>query len=101
MFCIRFQWVSLLINSSTSMLAILWMAGSLPVEAEKLKRAYKRKCHQKVIFGNKIGERFETDLIDASNFVLSACSIIYFYRSTLLAFAGTILTYTVLLMSKG
>ncbi|GFQ77929.1 uncharacterized protein TNCT_481561 [Trichonephila clavata] len=99
-FFMRFQWASLLIFSSTGMLAILWKAGSLPIEAEKLKKAYRRKCHQKLIFGNKVGEHFETDLIDTSNFVLSACNIIYFYRSTLLAFAGTILTYTVLLMSK-
>ncbi|GFS31951.1 hypothetical protein TNIN_226991 [Trichonephila inaurata madagascariensis] len=60
------------------MLAVLWKAGSLPIEAEKLKRAYRRKCHQKLISGNKAGERFETDLIDTSNFVLyHHCSGIY------------------------
>ncbi|GFQ72175.1 uncharacterized protein TNCT_575551 [Trichonephila clavata] len=95
------EWVLLFMNSSFGLLAILWKAGNLPIEAEKLKIAYRRKCREKLVSENKVGElRSEIDLIDTSNFVLSGCNIIYFYRSSLLVLTGTILTYTVLLMSK-
>ncbi|GFY58808.1 uncharacterized protein TNIN_274641 [Trichonephila inaurata madagascariensis] len=94
------EWILLFMNSFCGLLAILWKAGNLPIEAENLKRVYRRKCRQKLLSENKVCElRSEMDLIDTSNFVLSGCTIIYFYRSSLLALAGTILTYTVLLMS--
>ncbi|GFQ75774.1 uncharacterized protein TNCT_259411 [Trichonephila clavata] len=97
----QIEWILVFMNSSCGLLAILWNAGSLPIEAEKLKIAYRRKCRQKLLSENKVGElRSENDLIDTSNFVLSGCNIIHFYRSSLLALAGTILTYTVLLISK-
>ncbi|GFW75862.1 uncharacterized protein TNCV_4430441 [Trichonephila clavipes] len=97
----QIEWVLLFMNSFCGLLAILWKAGSLPIEAEKLKRTYRTKYRQKLLSENKVGElRSEIDLIDTSIFVLSGCNIIYFYRSSLLALAGTILTYTVLLMSK-
>ncbi|GFW03693.1 uncharacterized protein TNCV_2538041 [Trichonephila clavipes] len=100
-YSMQIEWILYLINSSCGLLGILWSAGNLPIEAEKLKRAYRSKCHQKLLSRNKVRElRSEADLIDTSNFILSGCNIIYFYRSSLLALAGTILTYTVLLMSK-
>ncbi|GFY77836.1 uncharacterized protein TNIN_352721 [Trichonephila inaurata madagascariensis] len=97
----QIEWFLIFMNSFCGLLAILWKAGSLPIEAEKLKRTYRIKFRQKLLSENKVGElHSEMDLIDTSNFVLSGCNIIYFYRSSLLALAGTILTYTVLLMSQ-
>ncbi|GFS87192.1 uncharacterized protein NPIL_265501 [Nephila pilipes] len=100
---LRNQWqlILLLMNTFCGLVAILWKAGSLPIEAEKLKKTFRRKCRKKFLSEKKVREiQFQTDLIDTTDFAMSGCNVIYFYRSTLLALAGTILTYTVLLISK-
>ncbi|GFT19805.1 uncharacterized protein NPIL_550761 [Nephila pilipes] len=97
----HFEFVSLLFNSSCGLVAIIWEVGNVPIEAENFKKAFRRKFHQKLLCENKVGEvLIETHPIDTSDFVLSGCNIIHFHRNSILALAGTILTYTVLLLSK-
>ncbi|GIX78053.1 uncharacterized protein CEXT_75091 [Caerostris extrusa] len=84
------------------LLSCLWTAGGLPIEAAKLKEAYRRKLQQKKILDGKVGKEacIEKELVEISTYVLSGCNIMSFYRTSILAFAGTILTYAILLINK-
>ncbi|GBN62810.1 hypothetical protein AVEN_32393-1 [Araneus ventricosus] len=89
-----------LANSFIGLVTFLWMAGGLPVEAAKFKEAFRRKISQRVTFLRKEEEiHFEKYLPDVSSYVLSGWDIIYFQRSSILAVAGTLLTYTILLIN--
>ncbi|GFR02304.1 uncharacterized protein TNCT_54491 [Trichonephila clavata] len=95
--------VCLFINSFCGLLACLWTAGRLPIEGEKLRTGFRKKLCQKYLQGP--GNSFsvnclEGELIDPSSFLLTGCYIVYFRRSSILALAGTILTYSTLLISK-
>ncbi|GBM51108.1 hypothetical protein AVEN_275299-1 [Araneus ventricosus] len=88
-------------NSICSLVCVLWMAGGLPAEAEKLKTEFRKKVRQRWIMTKNVNEDgFSKDLTEESDYVLSGCDIIYFRRSSVLALAGTILTYTILLMNS-
>ncbi|GBN31473.1 hypothetical protein AVEN_211396-1 [Araneus ventricosus] len=95
-------WVFMMAHSFGGLLACLWIAGSLPVEAGALQEEFRKKMRQRLLSVSKSDEiRFEVELVKKSNFVLSGCGIIYFQRSSIAALTGTILTYAVLLISKG
>ncbi|GIY31196.1 uncharacterized protein CDAR_80801 [Caerostris darwini] len=100
-FMIVIQIGFMFVNACGGLLYCLWMAGGLPTEATKLKEAYSRKVQQKRLLVGKVGEAcFEKKLVEISSYVLSGCNIISFYRSSILAFAGTILTYAILLINS-
>ncbi|GIY10521.1 hypothetical protein CDAR_215101 [Caerostris darwini] len=89
-------------NSFGGLLAYLWIAGGLPIEADRLKEVFRSKLLQARLSANGVGEACPNGMkfLKVSNFELSGCEIVYFRRSSILALAGTILTYTVLLISK-
>ncbi|GBO24233.1 hypothetical protein AVEN_268900-1 [Araneus ventricosus] len=96
------QWIFMITNSCGGLLACLWMAGRLPMEAGILHETFRKKMRQRLLsVGRKDETRYEKELAEKSNFVLSGCGIVYFQRSSIAALAGTILTYAILLISKG
>ncbi|KAF8774205.1 hypothetical protein HNY73_016783 [Argiope bruennichi] len=95
------HWVFNIINSFGGLLACLWIAGRLPVEAEILQEEFRKKSRQRLLSSGKSEEIcFENALVGKSNFTLSGCGIFYFQRNCIAALAGTILSYAVLLISQ-
>ncbi|GBN20697.1 hypothetical protein AVEN_31923-1 [Araneus ventricosus] len=89
----------ILFNSCFGLLACLWMAGGLPVEAARFKETFRRKISQRLTYLRKEEAiHFEKCLPDVSSYILSGWDIISFRRSSILALAGTVLTYTILLI---
>ncbi|GIY65982.1 uncharacterized protein CDAR_454021 [Caerostris darwini] len=89
------------VNSFGGLVICLWTAGGLPVEVEKLKETLRKKLQQKRLSENLIGDTCgDMKSLKVSSFVLSGCNIVYFQRNSILALAGTILTYTILLVSR-
>ncbi|GBM68498.1 hypothetical protein AVEN_144206-1 [Araneus ventricosus] len=94
------EFVLYISNSFGGLLACLWMAGGLPTEAGRFKEAFRRKMKQRLLCIRKKDEIcFQEETANISDFVLSGCDIIFFRRSSILALAGTILTYAILLMT--
>ncbi|GBO44682.1 hypothetical protein AVEN_89419-1, partial [Araneus ventricosus] len=80
------QWIFMITHSFGGLLACLWMAGRLPMEAEILRTEFRKKMRQRLLsVGKSDGIRFENELVENSNFVLSGCGIVYFQRSSIAA----------------
>lgn len=89
-----------LITSIVPLTATIWTAGRVPIEAKKFRDAFCKKIESRVLCGTvSEDESLERCLCDTSDLVLTAGDIIYFRRSLILAFAGSILTYTFLLIN--
>ncbi|GIY58120.1 uncharacterized protein CDAR_431821 [Caerostris darwini] len=88
------------INSFGSMAAVLWVAGQVPIQLQKLKESFYEKAHLRLISVCDLDEpQFKRELLEKPDFVLTGCDIISLRRSTVLGVFGTLLTYTVLLVS--
>ncbi|GBN26860.1 hypothetical protein AVEN_162510-1 [Araneus ventricosus] len=95
------QLVLLFLNSSGGLLACLWTAGGLPLAEDELKDAFRRKMRERLrLFGKVDEECFQQELLQKPSFLMSGCGIVYFQRSSILSLLGTILTYTLLLVTK-
>ncbi|GBO09901.1 hypothetical protein AVEN_257779-1, partial [Araneus ventricosus] len=95
------QLVVVFLSSSGGLLACLWAAGGLPIEEDRFKDTFRRKTKQRLQLVNGKNERYiQYQILEKPTFVLSGCEIIYFRRSSILSLAGTVLTYTILLISK-
>ncbi|GBN26855.1 hypothetical protein AVEN_162506-1 [Araneus ventricosus] len=95
------QLVVVFLSSSGGLLACLWAAGGLPIEEDRFKDTFRRKTKQRLQLVNGKNERYiQNQILEKPTFVLSGCEIIYFRRSSILSLAGTVLTYTILLISK-
>ncbi|KAF8781707.1 hypothetical protein HNY73_012077 [Argiope bruennichi] len=93
--------VMILLSTFAGLLAFLWIAGGLPDEEERMKDAFQRKIQKRRIsqpISNEIC--LKKYMSEKTNFVFSMCNIIHFRRSSIAALAGTILTYTIVLVSK-
>ncbi|GBN26852.1 hypothetical protein AVEN_162504-1 [Araneus ventricosus] len=95
------QSVLLFLNSSGGLLACLWTAGGFTLAEHQLKDAFRRKMRERLhLFGKVDEECFQNELLQKPSFLMSGCGIVYFQRSSILTLLGTILTYTILLVTK-
>ncbi|GBN27738.1 hypothetical protein AVEN_175059-1 [Araneus ventricosus] len=93
--------VMMFVNSFGGLLVCLWIAGGLPVEEKRMKDAFRKKIQQRRLSRLSVDAIcLEEEMSEKSDFVLSGCDIIHFRRSSIATLAGTILTYTILLISK-
>ncbi|GFQ69477.1 uncharacterized protein TNCT_175121 [Trichonephila clavata] len=81
-----------------SLLVLLWIAGSIPVEQHKLKVAFYKRAHSRflTIFTSE-EPQCKREILEKTDFVLNGCSIFSYTRSSILAVLGTLLTYTLLI----
>ncbi|GFU32158.1 uncharacterized protein NPIL_201391 [Nephila pilipes] len=83
-----------------SLSATLWVSGGLPEKINKLKEAFYRKTHRRIIFVGTSGEPdLRKELLDKPDLVLTGCGILFYRKSSVLAVIGALLTYTVLVIS--
>ncbi|GBM95920.1 hypothetical protein AVEN_85273-1 [Araneus ventricosus] len=95
------QLIVVFLSSSGGLLACLWAAGGIPIEEDRFKDTFRRKTKQRFQLVNGKNERcIQNQILEKPTFVLSGCEIIYFRRSSILSLAGTVLTYTILLIRK-
>ncbi|GFU47387.1 uncharacterized protein NPIL_82401 [Nephila pilipes] len=88
------------VNAFGCLVAILWIVGGLPVQMQKLKEAFYKKAHLRLlILGNLEEPQLKREFFDMPEFVFTGCEVISFRRRTILAFFGTLLTYTVLVIN--
>ncbi|GIY04271.1 uncharacterized protein CDAR_253871 [Caerostris darwini] len=87
-------------NSVFYVTSILWIAGGLPIEMNKCKEVFHRKTHARLLYGDETEVmNLKNDLFHEPEFVMTGCDILSIRRSTILGLVGTILTYTVLIMT--
>ncbi|KAF8771363.1 hypothetical protein HNY73_018796 [Argiope bruennichi] len=95
------HWTFSITNSFGGLLACLWIAGRLPVEAGILQEEFRKMIRQRLLLtGESEKICFENVLVEKSNFILSGYGIFNFQRNCIAALAGTILTYAILLTSN-
>ncbi|GFU47408.1 uncharacterized protein NPIL_82511 [Nephila pilipes] len=84
----------------SSLFVVLWIAGGMPIELKKLKYEFNRKIRLRLLHAEYHEETEpKSDLFGQSDFSFSGCDIISFKRSMILAFTGTLITYTFLVIS--
>ncbi|GFR19935.1 uncharacterized protein TNCT_165111 [Trichonephila clavata] len=84
----------------SSLIALLWVTGNVPVELKKLKCEFYKKIRSRILYFSHGGEtQLRKELFGHSNFTFSGCDIISFKRSTILALSGTLVTYTFLVIT--
>ncbi|KAG8193054.1 hypothetical protein JTE90_028166 [Oedothorax gibbosus] len=90
---------SLLMNFGP-LVAVFWTAGRVPIEAKKFQDAFCKKIEYRMAFGIAIeNQQIDKSLFDTSDLVFSGANVIFYRRSLVLGFAGSILTYTILLVN--
>ncbi|GBN42380.1 hypothetical protein AVEN_174256-1 [Araneus ventricosus] len=95
------QLVLLFLNSSGGLLACLWTAGGLPLAEDEMKGAFQRKIREQSHLFRMVDEEcFQKELLQKPSFLMSGCGIVYFQRSSILSLLGTMLTYSILLVTK-
>ncbi|GFT73396.1 uncharacterized protein NPIL_511361 [Nephila pilipes] len=78
----------------------LWVSGGLPENINKLKEAFYKKTHRRIIIVGTSGEPdLRKELLDKPDFVLSGCGILFYRKFSILAIIGALLTYTVLIVN--
>ncbi|GFR25242.1 uncharacterized protein TNCT_172521 [Trichonephila clavata] len=78
----------------------LWIAGSLPVELNKLKDTFYEKAYLRWIsFGFPSEQNFRREILAKPEFVFTGCDILHYRRSSVLAVVGTLVTYTLLVIN--
>ncbi|GFU32148.1 uncharacterized protein NPIL_201341 [Nephila pilipes] len=83
-----------------SLSATLWVSGGLPENINKLKEAFYRKTHRRIIFdGTSEKPELRKELLDKPDFVLTGCGILFYRKFSVLAIIGALLTYTVLIVN--
>ncbi|GFT33483.1 uncharacterized protein NPIL_668821 [Nephila pilipes] len=88
------------VSSLGCLIGILWVAGGLPIEQQKLKKEFYKKSLLRLIFvGISQEPRLTKELLDSPDFVFSGCNILFYKRSSILVVIGTLLTYTILVVS--
>ncbi|GFR19176.1 uncharacterized protein TNCT_3431 [Trichonephila clavata] len=90
------------INGFLCLVSILWVAGALPIAMNKFKENFHSKTHARLLYYHTKDELYlKGEVLNEPDFVLTGCEIVSFRRSTILAFVGALLTYTVLVMNMG
>ncbi|GIY02592.1 uncharacterized protein CDAR_292021 [Caerostris darwini] len=80
--------------------SVLWSAGTVPVALNKLQEVFQAKTHSRLLSVRTSDELqmilIKKEFIDKTNFALSGWDIVLYKKSTILAFVGTLLTYSLL-----
>ncbi|GFU45838.1 uncharacterized protein NPIL_572381 [Nephila pilipes] len=83
-----------------SLSTALWVSGGLPENISKLKEAFYKKTHRRIVFvGTSKEPDLRKELLDKPDFVLTGCGVLFYRKSSVLAAIGALLTYTVLVVS--
>ncbi|GFQ84332.1 uncharacterized protein TNCT_697052 [Trichonephila clavata] len=78
----------------------LWIAGTLPVELNKLKETLYEKAYLRWIsFKFPSEQNSRREILDKSDFTFTGCDIISYRRSSPFLIVGSLVTYTVLIIS--
>ncbi|GFY79387.1 uncharacterized protein TNIN_268401 [Trichonephila inaurata madagascariensis] len=81
-----------------SLIIVLWVAGGLPVEQDKLKDAFYKRAHYRyLIVLSSEEQQFKRGILDKPDFVLNGCNIFSCTRNSFLTLIGTLLTYALLI----
>ncbi|GIY26924.1 uncharacterized protein CDAR_549631 [Caerostris darwini] len=79
--------------------AVFWSAGSVPVALNKLNRCFYKKAHSRLLLvRTSEGRKLKRELFEKPEFALTGCDVIIYKRSSILAFVGTLLTYSIITM---
>ncbi|GFT23824.1 uncharacterized protein NPIL_152041 [Nephila pilipes] len=88
------------VNTFACLLLYMWFLGCLPIEIDNFKEEFSRKREHRLLCLGKADEvDFQKVLCERPSFVVSGCDIMHFRRSSILALAGTVFTYTMLLIT--
>ncbi|GFY46998.1 uncharacterized protein TNIN_11311 [Trichonephila inaurata madagascariensis] len=88
------------LNAILCVVTSVWVAGSIPIAISRFKEVFHQTTHDRLLYHHTTEElHLKTDLFHEPDFVLTGCNIISYRRSTILALIGTLLTYTVLVLS--
>ncbi|GFU09683.1 uncharacterized protein NPIL_325911 [Nephila pilipes] len=88
-------------NAFGCLVTVLWTAGSLPIRMQKLKEAFHNKSHLRLFTMQNFEEsQLRRELFEKPDFVFTGCDMISYRRSSVLAAIGTLLTYTVLVITS-
>ncbi|GFS53591.1 uncharacterized protein TNIN_279441 [Trichonephila inaurata madagascariensis] len=86
------------IPNLVSLIVVLWIAGRLPVEQDKLKDAFYKRAHYRyLIVLSSEEQQFKREILDKPDFVLNGCNIFSYTRNSFLTLIGTLLTYALLI----
>ncbi|GIY24792.1 uncharacterized protein CEXT_261071 [Caerostris extrusa] len=79
--------------------AVFWSAGSVPVALNKFNRCFYKKAHSRLLLlRTSEGRKLKRELFDKPEFALTGWDVIVYRRSSILAFVGTLLTYSIITM---
>ncbi|GFW81542.1 uncharacterized protein TNCV_2882191 [Trichonephila clavipes] len=82
------------ISNLISLIGVLWTAGGLPSEQNKLKDAFYKRAHSRFLIAMTSEETMcKREILDKPNFVLNGCSIFYYTRNSIFTLTGMLLTY--------
>ncbi|GFQ64196.1 uncharacterized protein TNCT_213401 [Trichonephila clavata] len=88
------------ISSFLYLTVILWIAGTLPVELNKLKDTFYEKAYLRCIsFGFLLEPNFRREILDKPEFVFTGSDVLHYRKSSVLAVVGTLITYTLLVVN--
>ncbi|GBN75785.1 hypothetical protein AVEN_40702-1 [Araneus ventricosus] len=88
------------INSSVSLIIMFWVAGGVPGKLQRLKETFFNKSHLRLILSPLMNEpQFKREILDKPDFVFTGYDIISLRRRTLFVLFGSMITYTVLVVS--
>ncbi|GFS53588.1 uncharacterized protein TNIN_279431 [Trichonephila inaurata madagascariensis] len=86
------------IANSVSLIVVLWVAGELPMEQNRLKNAFYKRAHSRFLMALSSKEsQCKREILDKPNFVFSGCNIFSYTRNSVLTLVGTLLTYTLII----
>lgn len=89
-----------LVNSLPFLVACLWFAGGVTLAMDRFKVEFSKTTQRRLIVIRCAEESdFAKGLYERPNFVLTGCDILFFTRSSILTVAGTLLTYTLLVLN--
>ncbi|GFX13947.1 uncharacterized protein TNCV_3422581 [Trichonephila clavipes] len=92
--------ISLGIASFLCLIGPLWIAGTLPVVLNKLKDTFYNKAYLRWISLKFPSEQnYRREILDKPDFAFTGFDIISYRRSSAFVIVGTLITYTVLIMS--
>ncbi|GFS53594.1 uncharacterized protein TNIN_279451 [Trichonephila inaurata madagascariensis] len=81
-----------------SLIILLWVAGGLPVEQNKLNGAFYKRTHSRfLIVLTSEEQQCKREMLDKTIVVLNGCSTFSYTRSSILALIGSLLTYSLLI----
>ncbi|GFR19938.1 uncharacterized protein TNCT_165121 [Trichonephila clavata] len=96
--CIEVSAVFYGVPNLVYLIILLWIAGSIPVEQNKLQGAFYKRTHSRFLLHLTSQEQqCKREILDKNVFVLNGCSTFSYTRSSILALIGSLLTYSLLI----